>query len=475
MAGILSVGRHIPVYRLKREIISEAWGVRSLGGEKAVAGYDEDTLTMAVNAAFDCMRRRNEKVDGLFFTSTSSPYKEKQVGATIATAIDLPDKSYTADINDSRRGATVALNLAMGMVKSGLAKNIMITASDCRLGSPRSELEQRLGDAAVAVMIGDSDPIAVIEGTYSIYDEFAEEWRLEEDHFVRSWEERFSITQGYMRVVKKAVSEFLKEYGLTTREFSKVILCGPDHRSEVTLAKDLGFDVNTQLQDSLFDSIGNSGISASLLTLTQALEKAKAGDKILLANYGDGCDIFAFQVTENIRDIQYELLMENQLARKIYINYEKYLSWRNLLTVEFPRRPESQMPSVACRWRERKRILPLYGVRCLQCGMIQYPPQRVCIDCGTKDQFEDYKLSTRRASIFTFATDCLTPTKAPIAVNALVEFEGGGRMICEVTDCEPTELSIGTPVEMTFRKLRQFPEIYDYFWKTRPIATRKIV
>jgi hydroxymethylglutaryl-CoA synthase len=127
------------------------------------------------------------------------------------------------------------------------------------------------------------------------------------------------------------------------------------------------------------------------------------------------------------------------------------------------------MPSVSCRWRERKRILPLYGIRCRQCGVIQYPPQRVCIECGAKDDFDDYKLSDKKARIFTFATDRLTPTNAPTAVNTVLEFEEGGRMICELTDCDPAEVRIGTPVEMTFRKLRQFPEIYDYFWKARPI------
>src|SRR4030067_3461594 len=109
MVGILSVGIHIPVYRLRREIIAESWGVRSLGGERAVAGYDEDSLTMAVNAAFDCIRQRNEEIDGLLFSSTTSPYDEKQAAATIPAALDLPTKSLTIEIAGSRREARTAI------------------------------------------------------------------------------------------------------------------------------------------------------------------------------------------------------------------------------------------------------------------------------------------------------------------------------------------------------------------------------
>jgi 3-hydroxy-3-methylglutaryl CoA synthase len=469
MVGIVSIGVHIPVYRLKRDDMASAWGIRSLGGERAVAGHDEDSLTMAVNAALDCVRQRNEQVDGLFFATTTSPYKEKQAAATIATALDLSSESCTADMTGSRRSATTAINLAMSMVESCLAQNVLVTAADCRLAAPQTELEQRVGDAAAAVIIGNSNPIARIVGSHSVFDEFFDSWRLEGDIFVRSWEERFTTTEGYMRVVKQAISQLLKKHALSAKDFSKVVLYGPDPRSQARLARSLGFDTNTQLQDLLFTTIGDSGTAAPLLMLTAALEKAKVGDKILLASYGDGSDLFILEVTENIGEIQDEQRMQKLLARKIYINYEKYLSWRNLVTVEFPRRPELQVPSVTCRWRERRRILALYGVRCRQCGTIQYPPQRVCLTCGAKDNFEDYKFSDKKARIFTYATDRLTPSKAAPTVNTVIEFEGGGRMICELTDCDPTKVELGMPVEMTFRKLHEFTGMYDYFWKARPV------
>src|SRR4030042_6283752 len=179
MVGITSIGFHIPVYRLPRGAIAGAWQTRSLGGEKAIAGHDEDSLTMAINAAHDCISRLTSKAEAnaVFFVSTSSPYKEKQAGASLASTLDLPSNTYTADIAGSMRGATIAINLAIGMLKGNLSKQAIISASDCRLGLPQSDLEQRLGDAAACVSIGETDPIAEITASYSVFDEFLDFWR----------------------------------------------------------------------------------------------------------------------------------------------------------------------------------------------------------------------------------------------------------------------------------------------------------
>ena len=475
MVGIKSIGLHVPVYRLSRDTLANAWQTRSLGGERAVAGHDEDSLTMAVNASHHCvsMGNGNASIQGVFFTSTSSPYKEKQVAATVAATLDLTANTYTADITGSLRGATIAMNLAMGLAEGGLAENVIITASDCRLGMPQSDNEQRFGDAAVAVMMGNSNLIAEVTASYSIYDEFIDHWRFDNDVFVKSWEERFTISEGYMRVVKRSVTEFLANESLRPSDFAKVILCGPDPRSQVGLAKALGFDPKAQLQDPLFAGIGHAGTAEPLIMLAAALEKAKAGDRILFTAYGDGSDLFVFEVTKDIKRIHEGLGLERQLARRQAINYEKYLSWRNLLPIGLPRRPDPEMRSVASRWRERKRILALYGGKCRNCGTVQYPPQRVCVGCGKKDDFDEYTFIGRKARIFTFATDRLSPTKAPPAMNVFVEFERGGRMIAELTDCAPEKLEIGMPVEMTFRKMHQSDEMYDYFWKARPIVKGK--
>ena len=471
MVGITSFGVYVPAYRLSRDEISRAWKTRSSGGERAVARYDEDSLTMAVGAALDCMRNGQRQVDGLFLGSTSSPYKEKQAAAIIAAAIDLPAQIRTADFTDSLRSGTIALSSAVDAVKSGSCENVMVVVSDSRMGAGKSQFEQLLGDGAVAFTIGRSDVVATVEGSYSIFSEILDTWRQEGSSFVQSWEERFILTEGYMKTMEKVVSGVMEKYQLTPKELAKVVLYGPDARSHASLAKRLGFDLKTQVQDLLFQSIGNTGAAALPMMAVKALCEAKAGDRLLMANYGDGGDAFILKVTEDIGKVQGRQRIEDRLAKKIYIDYERYLHWRDLVPSEEARRPESRPPSITCLWRERKSVLSLYGNKCKQCGTVQYPPQRICAKCQGKDDFEDYKLSDKRGTVFTYGIDYLTSSREAPAIIGVVDFEGGARLMCEVTECEPSEVKIGMPVEMCFRKVSRKGSIHNYLWKARPISS----
>jgi len=469
MVGITSVGIYVPTYRLSRDEIAKAWGTRSLGGEKAVANCDEDSVTMAVAAVLDCLSGNQERIDGLSFATTTAPYKEKQGAAIVAAAVDLVRESRTADCTNSLRAATTAMNAAIDSVSSGSARNVVVTASDCRIGAPKGDFEMELGDGAAAVIIGSSDVIASVEGTYSVFDEFTGVWRSDEDTFVRSAEQRFVNTEGYVRTVQEAVSGLMEKYKLTPKEFSKAVFYAPDAKSHANLARSLGFDPKTQVQDTLFNTIGNTGAAAPMIMLAGALEKASPGDRILLASYGDGSDVFIFNVTENIDKIQCRPSLKECLARKKYINYVKYASWRGLIEIEASRRPSPPTPAAPCLWRERESILTLYGVKCRNCGTVQYPPARVCTTCQAKDNFEKYKFSDKRGQIFTYSIDYLAVTSDPPGINAVIDFDGGGRMQCELTDCTPEDIGIGIPVEMTFRQLYQSGGIHNYFWKARPI------
>ncbi len=468
MVGITSIGVYVPVYRLSRDEISRVWKTKSLGGERAVAKHDEDSLTMAVGATLDCMKYSRQQADGLFFASTTSPYKEKQAAAIIAAAADLPEEIRAADFTDSLRSGTIALSSAIDAVKSGSAKNIMVTVADSRMGIGKSQFEQLFGDGAVAIAIGSSNVIASIEGSYSLSSDLLDMWRIEGNPFVQSWEERFILTEGYMKMMQKIASGVMEKYKLTPKDFAKVVLYGPDERSHVNLAKRLGFDLKTQVQDLLFQSIGNTGAAALPIMLMNAFYEAKPDDRILIVNYGDGGDAFILKVTENIGKIKEKEKMKDHLAKKSNIDYERYLNWRDLVPSEEPRRPDPKPPSITCLWRERRSVLALYGNRCHQCGTVQYPPQRICAKCQTKDDFEDYKLSDKKGKIFTYAIDYLTSSKEVPTIFGVVDFEGGGRLMCEVTECEPSEVKIGMDVEMCFRKVSRKRSIPNYFWKARP-------
>jgi len=469
MVGITSFDAYIPAYRLSREEISRVWGTKSLGGERAVAKYDEDSLTMAVAATLGCIRRGRLQADGVFFASTTSPYKEKQAAALLAAAADLSREIRTADFSDSLRAGTIALNAAVDAVKSGTAENIIVAAADCRMGEGKSQFEQLLGEGAAAIAVGKEDVLASIEGSYSLSSELIDWWRLEGDRFTRSWEERFVITEGYLKTMEQVISGVLEKYRLTPRDFSKVVCYGPDNRSHALLARQLGFDMAAQVQDTLFSAIGNTGAAALPMMVVAALDKASPGDLILVVNYGDGGDALILKVTENIKTLKKDQGMTALLERKIPIRYERYLNWRNLVPLHELSRPAAPPPSITCLWRESRNVLALYGTKCRHCGYPQYPPQRVCANCQTKDQFDDYKFSDKKGTVFAYTIDYLTTSRESPAVVGIVDFEGGGRVMCEITECEPTQIKVGMPVEMCFRKIGLRGGIYNYFWKARPI------
>ena len=471
MAGITSIGAYIPMYRLNLEEITRFWGIKGANGEKAVAGYDEDSITMAAAAAFDCLKGCEEQPQGLFLATTTNPYREKQGAVIIASALDLKRESLTADFSNSLRAGTIAMKSAIDAVKSGSVKSILITASDCRMGGPQGRNEQLLGDGAAAMTIGSSQTIADIEDSYSIFSDFTDYWRTYQDDFVQSAEGRFIDVNGYMPVMLETISGLMKKNSVSPGDFSKIVFYSSDMKQQAELAKKLGFD-KSQVQDALFAQIGNTGTAAAFMMLTAALEAAKAGDRILFASYGDGCDAFILRVTKDIEKMRTRPGMKDRLSRKAPVTYGKYLNWRNLVPIEAANLPARSEPSVATRWRDRRRISALYGVRCKKCGTPQLHPIgqaiRVCATCQAKDDFDEYKFSDKKGKLFSYAIDQLQPTKNPPGLNGVVDFDEGGRLICELTDYDLDKVKIGMPVEMSFRKMSQGS--LNYYWKAKPIA-----
>lgn len=471
MAGIVSYGVYVPYHRLSRDEMARATGTHSKGGEKAVANFDEDSATMAVEAVTNCLGDLNGKsVYGLYLASTTLPYKEKQTSAIVSTACDLDRQCFTADLTDSLRSGTLALMAAVDAVKAHPSKMVVVAASDCRLGPPGSGFEQDFGDGAVALLIGDSNIAVNIEAIYTHYDEFIGVWRTQSDSLTRSWEDRFVITEGYVRNMREALNRAMKMHDLTPKDFARVVLCGPDARSHLSLANSLGFDVKTQVQDPLFTTVGNTGSAFALMMLTAALDEAKPGDRILLANYGDGCDVFILGVTDQIERAKSRRGLKSQVAlRKLLPTYEKYMRFRQLMTVEAERRRPPEVTSAVAVWRDRKEILALYGSKCKRCGTLQFPKQRVCAICQSKDEFEEAKLP-RRGEIFTYCVDFLAPSVDPPTIKAIVDLDEEGRMFCLMTDSgEPKDIKIGMPVEMTFRMIHEAGGFCNYFWKCKPL------
>jgi len=472
MVGIISYSAYVPFHRLSRSEIARAWGKRELPGERAVANYDEDSLTMAVAAAMYCTKNMDiDSIDAVYFASTTSPHKEKQSAAMIATVLGLNRKTFTVDFSGSLRGGTNALRAAIDAVNSGSARSVLVCASDVRLGYPGGDYEMSFGDGAVALLIGNKDVVVEIEGSHVIYNELQDVWRTDRDTFVRSGEDRFILDEGYNKLVAEAVSGALSEFKFAPGDFAKVALYAPNERQMSSLSRKLGFDIKTQVPDAMYTSVGNTGTAMSLMCLVSALEESKGGDRVLLVSYGNGCDVFNLKVNDQIEKVKAKPGIKVYLESKRMISfYNKYIRWRELMVTQPAARPpvEERQPSPQAHYRENQKELRLRGTKCNKCGTPQYPPQRVCIVCRAKDDFEYYSFLDKKGKVFSFSHDYVMETLDSPVTTTVVDFEGGGRILCDTTDRDPDEIEVGMPVEMTFRRLYYVGGIYNYWWKSRP-------
>ncbi len=470
-AGIVAYGAYVPIYRLSRAEIARVWGSGMAKGEKAVANCDEDSITMGVEAGMDCLKGVEPgTVDGLYFASTTPPYREKRSASIIAAALDLRRDIVTADFGNSLGAGAGALKAALDAVNSGSAGKVLVVAADCRIPAPRSVFEPLLGDGAAALLIGTEDIAAAVEGGYTLSSDFLDIWRRERnDAYIRAWEDRFIVEKGYTAHLQEAVAALLKKCQVKPGDITKAAFYGPDARSHANMARVLGLDKG-QVQDPMFDVLGNTGTPFFMMILVAALEKAKAGDRLLACSYGDGADAWLYRVTERTEAVKGRRGMERHLASKMMLpNYGTYLRFRDLMEWEGTPLPPAES-SANVFYREERALIRGYGHKCKICGHVQFPPQRFCMWCQSKDQFDEVKIADKTGKLFTFSLDerAVFALDLPNAI-VIVDLEGGGRLYGQATDRDPRALKVGMEIELTFRKFHEGSGFHNYSWKCRPV------
>lgn len=480
MVGITSYGAYIPWYRMNRKLIFEQLGwfnpanAAHARGEKAVANYDEDAITMAVAAALDCLQKKDRNcMDGFYLASTSMPFAERQNAVIASDGLDCKSGVRTADFSGSTRAGTTALLAALDAVND--ETSIMVCAGENRLAKPGSAQELTYGDGAAAFLTGSKDIIAEFKGSYSVSHDFIDFRRTSTEKFIHAWEERWIREEGYSKIIPEAVNGLVKKYNQNIADFSKIIIACPVTGALNGIAKRIGATPE-QLQDNMIANIGDTGSAMALMSFVAALEEAKPGDKIMVVSYGSGSDALYFEITDKITTAKKGTKgISGHLAVRNDINvYGKYLVYRNLLPLEIGIRGEEIAPTaMSTLGRSGKEITALIGSQCKACGTPQYPKQRVCVnpDCGAIDEMEDYRFSDKTGSLTAFTGDNLAFSWDPPQIYGLVDFEEGGRILLDLTDCSLDTVSVGMPVRMSFRRKYADPDrgYHGYFWKAVPV------
>ncbi len=480
MVGIVSYGVYIPRYRLKRKLIFSQMGWFNGGtaglarGEKAVANYDEDSITMGVAACVSCLEGfERDKVDGIYLASVSLPYANRLNASIVATALDCASGIGTADFASSLRAGTSALISAADSVKAETKKAVLVCAADCRKAKMGGNQEMILGDGAASFMLGTGNVIAEFLGSYSVAYDFVDQRRGSTDQFDQGWEERWVRDEGYLKIVPEAVEGLLKKNGWKISDFTKVVIACYSGPIIEAVARKIGAG-REQIQPNLYDEVGDTGTAHPLIMLAAALEEAGPGDKILVAGFGGGCDVICFRATEAISGSRRQETGKCLNNREELDSYMKYLVFRGLVPLDVGIRGEIVAnTSLSLVWRDRREIYGLCGSRCRVCGTPQFPYQEICVnpECGAVGRMEMYRFSDKKGRVVSFTGDYLAFSPAPPSIYGFVDFEGGGRFFFDFTDCGLEDIKVGMPVKMSFRRRYTDPDraIVGYGWKAVPL------
>lgn len=481
MIGITSFGTYIPWYRIDRKLIFEQLGwfnaatVPHAKGEKAVANYDEDTLSLAHAAADACLRRIDAPPpEGVYLASLSLPYIQRQNANIVADALGLGPGGRRTDFTGSLKAGTTALLAALDAVAAGSVNPALVCAADCRLAKPGSVQEHQFGDGASALLVGQDNVVAEFKAGHSIAHDFVDYRQINGERFLHAWEERWIREAGLGRIIPEAVEGLLAETGLGIGDFAKIIIPCPTASWLKNLARKLGAEAS-QIPDTLQGSVGDTGTALPLMMLAAALEDAAPGDNLLMIGFGSGADALWFQVTDAIVEVRRRgQRLADQLSRRRQMTpYGKYLVFRELIPVDAGIRGEIvQSTAMTVLWQQGKTVSALEGVRCRRCGTPQYPRHKVCVnpDCEAIDDMEPYGFAHRMGRVVSFTGDNLVFSWDPPSIYGLIDFEGGGRILLDFTDCTLEDVSVGMPVRMGFRRKYADRErgYFGYYWKAVP-------
>jgi 3-hydroxy-3-methylglutaryl CoA synthase/uncharacterized OB-fold protein len=464
--GIISAAGYVPYRRLQRSEIAKMFGSGGGKGTRSVASYDEDTTTMGVEAARYALHGAPAVAPAAVWFATASPaYLDKNNASTVHAALRLDRETPAFDFGGALRSGVGALRAALDA-----RGPVLVIASDLRSGLPTSGDEAQAGDGAAALLVGDGDDGAVIAeflGAGHATEEFLERWRTPGSTRSRQWEERFGEVK-YAPLVEQAWNAALKATELSADQVGRVIVTGMHARAVRAVSARLGVAKET-LADDRAATVGLTGTAHPLLLLTDTLESATAGQVIALVTLADGVDVMLFRATDAIAAYAPARTVAAQIGAATDLPYGKFLSWRGVVNVEPPRRPEPDRISASVAGRSEEWKYAFVGSRDRESGELHLPPARVSRVGDTVDDMTPAPMSDTQGTIALLTIDRIAYSPSPPIAFAVVDWDGGGRLPVELTDADVSTLQMGDRVEMTFRKLFTSDEIHNYFWKARPV------
>ncbi|MDM8520272.1 hydroxymethylglutaryl-CoA synthase [Anaerolineales bacterium HSG6] len=337
--GIVGYGSYIPCYRIPARVIAQVWG--NPGGvpikEKAVAGPDEDTMTIGLEASRNALIRANidpQKIGAVWVGSESHPYAVKPTSTIIAEAIGATPATTAADWQFACKAGSETVQAAIGFVGSGMVPYALGVGADTAQGRPGDALEYTAASGGAAYIIGSAEEsLATVEASFSYVTDTPDFWRRPTTHYP-SHGQRFTGEPAYFTHVLAAAEILMSELDYKAHDFAHVVLHQPNAKFPERAATTLGFEKSQWETGLLSPVVGNTYAGASLLGLTAILDIAKPGERVLCVSFGSGAgsDAFALQMTERISERQTVApTTQAYINRRVEIDYATYTRYRQKL------------------------------------------------------------------------------------------------------------------------------------------------
>lgn len=327
--GITSYGTYLPGHRVSLADISRAGGASGGRGDRIAASFDEDSTTMAVEAARAALGDATDpKLRSVYLATTSPAYAEKANAVVLHAALGLDRDVFAADIAGSARGAVAA-------VLTAIHSGGLVVLSDVITGRPGSADERSGGDGAAAFTFGPADEaLAVVLAHASLSEEFLDRWRTPGSVAGHQWEERFGMER-YLLLIADVAKDVLAKAQIDQADH--VVVVSPNSGIAKRASKILPARIS-----ATGSPIGYAGTAGLGLALAEVLDRAEPGQTILLLSAADGADALVLHTTDRILEFRQSISVAEQLANGRALPYFTYLNWRGLLDREPPRRPEPE-------------------------------------------------------------------------------------------------------------------------------------
>lgn len=458
MSYIKSYGIALPYYRVDDTTLHPKGRKNN---SRTICYTDEDIITLAYEAAKECLTKCTDEIDALFFATSNPVFHNRYHASFLADLLGIPVSLFCLDFMNTTKSGTDALLMANDLVNAGKYKNILVVTSDVDFPGIGEELFSNIGHASCALLINNKKGIAEIKKAFTVNSFLAEEFTYK-NNFIRL-DSRFSREEGFKKNML-TVANVIKDLQSSS---DKIILNSLYSKLAGPVFIKSGFSDNQFSRDSISQKTGNTGATHALLLLLNEIENGSKNN--LLIDYANGSNVLQIQLNENI---ECKFIQSKLSGFHLVNSYQDYLLLRkegNFNSLKYKTR--EMFSSEMMNEREKESFLHLKGMKCDKCGTSYYIKIARCKKCKG-EKFKTIKLSDK-GKVYSFTSEHYFPVSFPPVTMLVIDLEGGGRVTVQQTNTmypDMNSIQIGSEVKLVLRKMIEHDQKPNYFFKAIAVS-----